>query len=1059
MISNVEKGNNFEFRIASLYEFLGFKTYRNREIQGQQIDIIAEKDVEGVGEIKLIIECKFLSRGSVANQVIYDFRNLIFSIKNTQNITKGIIVTNRSFSKEAYLAAGIDGQIELRTENELELKVFDLRKGYLDFSRTYESDWIFKEYIPLKGSLGDKINYFDLEHELDAYISNKMTWKIPRLSFLSLFGDFGSGKSTTLKRILYKYSIKYLDGTSDIKPFFFELKHFYNFNNLDLFITHNLKSFFYKDLPLPFFWKEIDSGKAIILLDGFDEMAPQVNQSVRMDNFLSLTRLLGSKSPSIISCRPSYFISSREYSEVFRVIEQIKRGKKIDMAKSRHYKNEKIENQIDDLYFQLKSKYINIAPGPTYSRQHENEKSIFIANFSSTEINKYLALFDSQFKVKCNSTYLEVLTFLESVYDLSELMSKPLLLKMVKDTMLELGPEFRNLKKEIGPHYLYELYTQLALDIENDKGETRQFLESRDRKEFAEAIALAMFEKEVLEVEYYEILEIIRKNSKTLSNISKRINNYTIEEIASDIQICSFITRTDNDTFKFVHKSFMEFFVARIIKETIYKKNYGNYLMKRMIPKEILYFVGSYIMHDKTLSLFANEYFNNGSIKKNHHKRNLGSIILLGSISHQGLKLEDVTINHIDIKKSSFKETQFKNINFDNVIHTEVIWDDINLNNVSFVESKFINFNAIIVKGYFHIYNCYITKFSISNIDTLNISSTNSFFDNGTLQSNLLNFSGKVDLENVNIKVSMLELDAKDSGPISFKGCEFLNIKLKFRGDIRFNNMSLRYVFSRTNLFSENKKQTQEKDQFKSLMFKQCDVYNFTHKVDSKSDIQFISSNSNIENSDVDAISLLDIKNTDISSSNFLCQVNHAKMNKLLDNKLINSTISIQYISEFKTYEDIQVEAPIISGNFISKSIISYFSLLTKSLKITDNNIEDSLILGLNVTDDFFKRNKLRRCRGYLIIHETKEKNKGPFNWKNESIIEVDNGLFVVNIKDIRKEIKFKEVTNIKNKFYTMDYIASHELFIILFKWLGQSIKRNEEIIFNLHKEICLHHK
>lgn len=70
---------SFENYVASLYEGLGFKVATNANLSGQQIDILAEKSISGMGSIRLVIECKYRARGSVSNQEVFDFIRQHFS--------------------------------------------------------------------------------------------------------------------------------------------------------------------------------------------------------------------------------------------------------------------------------------------------------------------------------------------------------------------------------------------------------------------------------------------------------------------------------------------------------------------------------------------------------------------------------------------------------------------------------------------------------------------------------------------------------------------------------------------------------------------------------------------------------------------------------------------------------------------------------------------------------------------------------------------------------------------------------------------------------------------
>ena len=126
-MNNKQKGELFEKTVASLYESLNFTVETNVNLNGQQVDLIASKLLKGIGETHLVVECKYLSKGSVANQIVYDFSTFINSLQNPNY--KGVIVTNLDFSKEAKLAAK-KLNLTLLTQHQLESDILDLKEHY-----------------------------------------------------------------------------------------------------------------------------------------------------------------------------------------------------------------------------------------------------------------------------------------------------------------------------------------------------------------------------------------------------------------------------------------------------------------------------------------------------------------------------------------------------------------------------------------------------------------------------------------------------------------------------------------------------------------------------------------------------------------------------------------------------------------------------------------------------------------------------------------------------------------------------------------------------------------
>ena len=122
----VEQGKfrQFEQYVASIYEHLGFSVTANVLLSGQQIDVLAQRIVSGLGRTRLIVECKYRSKGNVSNQELYDFATVFSAISQANNLDAAVMVTNSGFSAEAMQFAAQIGRIRLLTTSELVKSIF-----------------------------------------------------------------------------------------------------------------------------------------------------------------------------------------------------------------------------------------------------------------------------------------------------------------------------------------------------------------------------------------------------------------------------------------------------------------------------------------------------------------------------------------------------------------------------------------------------------------------------------------------------------------------------------------------------------------------------------------------------------------------------------------------------------------------------------------------------------------------------------------------------------------------------------------------------------------------
>lgn len=76
-----------------------------------------------------------------------------------------------------------------------------------------------------------------------------------------------------------------------------------------------------------------------------------------------------------------------------------------------------------------------------------------------------------------------------------------------------------------------------------------------------------MYNSGRLEVSYESIIDVVKSKENEMTSLSMRMSELSLENIVSDMQFCTFLARDAKGNFRFTHKSFMEYFVARLIKQ------------------------------------------------------------------------------------------------------------------------------------------------------------------------------------------------------------------------------------------------------------------------------------------------------------------------------------------------------------------------------------------------------------------------------------------------------------------------------------------------------------
>lgn len=243
---------------------------------------------------------------------------------------------------------------------------------------------------------------------------------------------------------------------------------------------------------------------------------------------------------------------------------------------------------------------------------------------------------------------------------------------------------------------LYEQYTNNWLKREDSKGKT--LINSEKKLLFTRELAREMFAKNELSIHFNDLPKVVKK----YFNITE---SDSIDYFSHDIQTCSFLHTEGNGNFKFIHKSFMEYFVAfqilfelfEVRSATIKKKvqEINRLLGECLITLEIGLFIKDILESGKFIGsdfiLIDIDVFN----KLNQiSQKNIISIICKLDFKNATSKSIFDYINRIN---------DYEGVDLSNIFLEEIILEDkcfdsacffkANLINVKFKKCSFLNTN------------------------------------------------------------------------------------------------------------------------------------------------------------------------------------------------------------------------------------------------------------------------------------------------------------------------------------------------------------------------------
>ncbi|WP_434304097.1 pentapeptide repeat-containing protein [Clostridium botulinum] len=674
-------GQAFEDHIAKLFEVQGYEVLKNLKLKGTQNDFYA-KLTYGIAKIGILVECKFKFdyQHTVDSKDVRKFFGSLEVFNKNQSVygraEKAFLVTNSKFAPEEIEVAK-ELNIELYTEFELIKNLMNFEPYLKRIKNDYLNSNLNNHFIELKTNLGD-----DLNDEINYLIYEAEEEAIV------ILGDYGCGKTSFCMRLAFELADKILKGQDAPIPILIQLRDYVKAFDMEELITNMLVN----KCKIPngnfnTFMELLQYGYLVLIFDGFDEVARRVDYSIKYKVFNEICKFANNKSMIIVTCRRNFFQQREEFENIFK-------------SSPLHF-----EPNIKNVMF------------------YEVE----VGDLSQEQIEEYIDSYKDDLN-KEGISVKDLFNVIQNTHDLMDLAKRPVLLNIIKETV----PKLKNSMdgNSVNASTLYRKYTSFWLDREDSKGKT--LIKSSEKMLFTKELAKDMFNKNELTINYKELPTKIKK----FFNIT---TSDDIDHFSHDIQSCSFLNVDNEGNYKFIHKSFMEYFVAWQILYELQSIDLNNstiineinsILGSEVITLEIGMFINDLIISEEFKRenfLFLDKFINKKDISKIAEK-NILSILSKSQSDLIKFIGEFRDFDGVDLSCSIIENHIFENKNFDGVVLVNT-----KLRNVKFIECSFKNvvFRKSVIENVDFIGSCmYNNDLSMSTITNCSLSASDLSFSN-----------------------------------------------------------------------------------------------------------------------------------------------------------------------------------------------------------------------------------------------------------------------------------------------------------------------------------------
>ena len=455
---------------------------------------------------RMLVVCK---EGTVERPDVEDLHAQL----QAQDLDRGVLVTHTRVSPAARdRAAETGGAICAFTLDEFYRELIDFEPYVRALITDYDKSELAAYYVDLGCRTGDGSEIKPMDGYVDAWLDD------PTRNHISILGDYGTGKTSFCQQYAAELGQRWLaDPDRNHIPILITLREYAKTLSLEPLVTHFLVNQYGIQASYEAFRRFNVDGKLVLLFDGFDEMAQKVDYQTTVDNFEELARAVEERSKVILTCRTPYFRTREEAEELL------------------HPRPAGVREGAKEVAELPERPAIDLSERPNFEIVH-------LLPFDDEDVQ---AILQKRVPDEWENYWQQI----QGTYNLPELAQRPVLLDMIACSLpqLELG-------QAINAARLYEAYTNLWLTRDWEKGRT--LITRDDKRLFMQQLALEMHRRGELNIRFSRLPERVQVHFKL--DKARELDHFE-----HDVRTCSFLNRDPAGNYRFVHKSFQEFFVAQ----------------------------------------------------------------------------------------------------------------------------------------------------------------------------------------------------------------------------------------------------------------------------------------------------------------------------------------------------------------------------------------------------------------------------------------------------------------------------------------------------------------
>jgi WD40 repeat protein/cellulose biosynthesis protein BcsQ len=533
--SAFEREKTFEEQVADLFRLMGHDV---EPIGGASGDLGFDLRVEVAGppRVSTLVECKDASE-PLSGPAVEDFARTAaaFRIRDRRNY-QVMLVSRSGFTPRAVEAAE-SAFVELRTLDELARSLVDLGPSLEHSIRDFEGSPLERLYVEqdvvFETAPGGSVS------ERKPLLAEVRAWRDrPGETFLTLLGDFGSGKTSFSRRLAWELAREARKGGR--APVLVDFKEARSATaSLESVLGQHFVNLGCRPLNTRALLHLNREGHLLLIFDGFDEVIGWAEPGQLRENLRQVLRAAEGKAKVLLTCRTHYF---RNRPEEKRAI-----GTGAEVVSTRG---------ATQLYDEIKDR-----PGARVA---------YLCEFTEDQVQSYL-----QKALPPPEDWRAFRDEIRRRHQVDTLAERPFLLEMIVQALPRL---IARGAQAISISDLYETFCQRWFD----RAGPQLRLTHKHKADLVEYLAQLVWESPENRVHYDVLAD---KAAEFFIAMDQPLTPFQREQIDYEVRTALFLNRDAGGYYSFIHRSFLEFFLARRIRHGLAAGDADVLDLRRLTPE------------------------------------------------------------------------------------------------------------------------------------------------------------------------------------------------------------------------------------------------------------------------------------------------------------------------------------------------------------------------------------------------------------------------------------------------------------------------------------------